>query len=44
MCAIVAPFSDTVLAVLYFKLSTASVMLAGTSARITFFFGSYLLT
>ncbi len=43
MCAIVAPFNMT-LAEFYFRLATASVMLAGTGAIITFFFGSYLLT
>ena len=43
MCAICAPF-DMKLAEFYFKLATASVMLAGTGAIITFFFGSYLLT
>jgi hypothetical protein len=43
MCAIAAPF-DMKLAEFYYKLSTASVMLAGTGAIITFFFGSYLLT
>ena len=43
MCAICAPF-NMALAEFYFKLSTASVMLAGTGAIITFFFGSYLLT
>lgn len=43
MCAICAPF-NMALAEFYFKLATASVMLAGTGAIITFFFGSYLLT
>lgn len=43
MSAIAAPF-DSELALFYFKLATASVMLAGTGAIITFFFGSYLLT
>ena len=43
MCAIAAPF-DMELAEFYFKLATASVMLAGTAAIITFFFGSYMLT
>jgi hypothetical protein len=43
MCAIAAPFNME-LAEFYYKLSTASVMLAGTAAIITFFFGSYMLT
>jgi len=43
MCAIAAPW-DMDLAEFYFKLATASVMLSGTIAIITFFFGSYLLT
>lgn len=42
MCAICAPFNMK-LAEFYFKLATASVMLAGTGAIITFFFGSYML-
>ena len=43
MCAIAAPF-DMELAKFYFELATASVMLGGTAAIITFFFGSYMLT
>lgn len=43
MCAIAAPFNME-LAEFYYKLSTASIMLAGTGAIITFFFGSYMLT
>lgn len=43
MCAICAPFKMD-LAEFYFKLATASVMLAGTGAIITFFFGSYLIS
>ena len=43
MCAIAAPFNMG-LAEFYYKLSTSSVMLAGTAAIITFFFGSYMLT
>lgn len=42
-CAIAAPW-DMELAQFYFKLATASIMLGGTGAIITFFFGSYLLT
>ena len=42
MCAISAPF-DMVLAEFYFKLATSSIMLGGTGAIITFFFGSYML-
>jgi hypothetical protein len=42
ICAIAAPW-DMELAEFYFKLATASIMLAGTSAIITFFFGSYML-
>jgi len=43
MCALAAPWNMT-LAEFYFKLATASVMLGGTMAIITFFFGSYMLT
>ena len=43
MCAISAPF-NIVLAEFYFKLATSSIMLAGTAAIITFFFGSYMIT
>lgn len=42
MCAISAPW-DMSLAEFYFKLATASIMLGGTGAIITFFFGSYML-
>ena len=42
MGAIAAPF-DIELAEFYLKLATTSVMLAGTAAIITFFFGSYML-
>ena len=40
--AIAAPF-DMFLAEFYFRLATASVMIAGTSSIILFFFGSYML-
>jgi predicted metal-binding membrane protein len=43
MCAIAAPFNME-LAEFYYKLSTSSIMLGGTVAIITFFFGSYMLT
>ena len=43
MCAISAPW-DMSLAEFYFKLATSNVMLGGTVAIITFFFGSYMLT
>jgi len=43
MCAISAPWNID-LAEFYFKLATSSIMLGGTGAIITFFFGSYLLT
>lgn len=43
MCAISAPWGME-LAEFYFKLATSSIMLGGTGAIITFFFGSYLLT
>ena len=43
MCAICAPF-DMDLAEFYFKLATTALMIAGTAAIITFFFGSYMLT
>lgn len=43
MCAICAPW-DMPLAEFYFKLATSTLMIAGTGAIITFFFGSYLLT
>lgn len=42
-CAIAAPW-DMELAQFYFKLATASVMIAGTGSIILFFFGSYMLT
>ena len=43
MCAIAAPW-DMVLAEFYYRLATSNVMLGGTMAIITFFFGSYMLT
>ncbi len=43
MCAIAAPW-DMELAEFYFKLASSAIMLGGTGAIITFFFGSYLLT
>ena len=42
MCCICAPW-DMDLAEFYFKLGTSGVMIAGTGAIITFFFGSYLI-
>ena len=42
MCAIAAPWNME-LAEFYFRLATANVMLGGTVAIITFFFGSYML-
>ena len=43
MCAIAAPWNMH-LAEFYFKLATSTLMICGTGAIITFFFGSYLLT
>ena len=43
MCSICAPWNMP-LAKFYFKLATSALMIAGTGAIITFFFGSYLLT
>jgi len=43
MCSICAPWNMP-LAEFYFKLATSALMIAGTGAIITFFFGSYLLT
>ena len=42
MCAIAAPWRMD-LAEFYFKLAVSSIMLGGTGAIITFFFGSYML-
>jgi len=42
MCAISAPWKME-LAEFYFKLATSTIMLGGTGAIITFFFGSYML-
>jgi hypothetical protein len=42
MCAICAPYNMP-LAEFYFKLATTALMMAGTGAIITFFFGSYML-
>ena len=42
-CAMTIPL-DSKMAKQYYELATSSVMLAGTGAIITFFFGSYLLT
>ena len=42
LCAIAIPL-DPVIAESYFNLATNNVMLAGTGAIITFFFGSYML-
>jgi hypothetical protein len=41
-CAITIPF-DTAIANQYFQLATSTLMMAGTGAIITFFFGSYML-
>ena len=43
MCCICAPWRMD-LAEFYFKLATSAVMIGGTGAVITFFFGSYLIT
>ena len=42
LCAIAAPWRMD-LAEFYFKLGSSAIMLAGTSAVMTFFFGSYIL-
>ena len=43
MCCICAPW-DMDLAEFYFKVATSALMIGGTGAVITFFFGSYLIT
>ena len=43
LCAIAIPIKPEI-AKAYFELATSSVMLGGTGAIITFFFGSYMLT
>lgn len=42
-CAMTIPL-DKAMAKAYFELATSTVMIGGTAAIITFFFGSYMLT
>ncbi len=42
-CAITIPFNER-MATQYFELATSAIMLGGTGAIITFFFGNYMLT